>query len=695
MPSSPPAAAYAGTAAPQQPTFLSAPSQSSTTQISTYLTTGFWADVHEQAARFNTKAGGGLNVDISALTAEGQTLARHALDAWSQVTGITFNFSAAPGAPIHLAFDDNQAGAYAYSDKANGVISKSYINVSTTWIANYGTGLASYSLQTYIHEIGHALGLGHAGDYNGSASYPTDAAFADDSWQQSIMSYFSQNENTRSGASFAWVLSPQFADLKAMEMLYGKNSKAFAGNTTFGVGSTAGLLHMAIGDLMEQGTPADPISITIFDRSGTDLMDFSTDSAAQTIDMTPGSASSIYGLTGNLLIEAQTIIENLRAGTGADALRGNLASNMIWAGAGDDTVEGGALHDTIYGEGGDDALLGGVGNDSVLGGAGDDWLSGETGNDKLNGEAGSDTLLGGEGNDLAYGGDDADWLEGGVGNDSLYGDAAVDTLYGGRGNDKAYGGSEADEIYGEAGNDSLYGGDGVDVMEGGEGNDYVYGEAGAETLYGGFGQDRVYGGDDADDLYGGEGNDLVYGDAGADTLRGEAGNDVLYGGSEADALYGDIGNDSCFGGSGDDLLSDDAGNDSLRGEDGNDMLIGGAGRDSLDGGAGDDTLVAGSDTDQLIGGLGADVFILLIGDAGRDMIKDFVSGTDKIGLGDRLMGDGVGMIDGAAFSMQAGELRYTISRSGITVEFDNDGDGRSDLTFVLSAARSVLSSDFL
>jgi hypothetical protein len=32
----------------------------------------------------------------------------------------------------------------------------------------------SYSFQTYVHEIGHALGLGHGGPYNGSASYGLD-----------------------------------------------------------------------------------------------------------------------------------------------------------------------------------------------------------------------------------------------------------------------------------------------------------------------------------------------------------------------------------------------------------------------------------------------------------------------------------------------------------------------------------------
>ena len=46
---------------------------------------------------------------------------------------------------------------------ANGIISSAHVNVSTQWLTNYGTTHDTYSFQTYIHEIGHVLGLGHAG----------------------------------------------------------------------------------------------------------------------------------------------------------------------------------------------------------------------------------------------------------------------------------------------------------------------------------------------------------------------------------------------------------------------------------------------------------------------------------------------------------------------------------------------------
>lgn len=686
---------YSGTGAPTQASFAPLVSTATVSGIATQLAVNYWTSNGEAPARFDTRPGKVLNVDLSGLGASGKALALLALDSWSQVTGILFNTAPPVGSFIHISFTENEEGAFSTSAKSGSLITSSRVNVSTDWVATYGTDAASYSLQTYIHEIGHALGLGHAGNYNGDSSYPDGALFAADSWQMSIMSYFSQSENTTTGADFAWVLSPQLADIRAMEMLYGVNSKAGYGSTVYGVGSTAGQVNRLIGQMMATGVLAEPVAFTIVDHNGTDLIDLSTDMAAQVINLMGGAISSVYGLAGNMLIEAATVIENLRAGHGSDAIRGNAAANQIWASDGADTVEGGDGADSIYGGAGADALLGGLGSDSLDAGVGADWLSGEDGDDRLYGGGDEDTLLGGLGNDAMYGGDGLDRLEGGDGNDLVVGDGGTDQLYGGAGADKLYGGTGDDSLWGDAGNDTLYGGDGVDALDGGEGNDAVYGDAGAETLFGGAGDDKLYGGADADDLYGGMGNELLDGGDGADILRGEAGNDSLTGGTGADTLLGDIGSDLLSGGTGNDTLYGGAGDDNLRGESDADLLDGGAGNDALDGGAGNDTLIGGSGTDVLTGGLGADVFVFAAGDTGLDTAKDFSSGTDKIALGDAHLSQMYGLIGGGAFGHHAGEVRFTVSRSGIAVEVDFDGDGTADLGFTLSKAAILLASDFL
>lgn len=299
-------------------------------QIALYLTNGYWTDTGRSQRSFNVGGDNAIDVNITALTADGQFLATNALLAWTNVTGITFNFVTSGG---EIVFDDNQSGASNSSTTSGNTILESRVNVSTSWLTNSGTTIDSYSFQTYIHEIGHALGLGHGGNYNSSATYGLDTHYANDSWQATVMSYFDQTENTSITATRAYIVTPMIADIIAIQNLYGTPTTIRTGNTTYGENSNAGGY---LDTLLSASTNA--IALTIHDNGGFDTLDFGTQTAAQLIDLRAESISNVGGLIGNLSIARGTIIENAIGGSGNDTIHGNSTHNLIYGNGGTDTA---------------------------------------------------------------------------------------------------------------------------------------------------------------------------------------------------------------------------------------------------------------------------------------------------------------------------------------------------------------------
>ena len=167
-----------------------------------------------------------------------------------------------------------------------------------------------------------ALGLGHAGGYNGNAAYVTSTSdpdygansniYLNDSWQTTMMSYFSQTENTTGTASYAHLISPMAADWIALDALYPLRT-AFAGNTTWGFHTN--ITTTVFADLR---TYAASSAFTVVDRGGIDTVDFSGFAVHQTIRLTQETYSDIGGLTGNMSIARGTVIENAIGGHGND-----------------------------------------------------------------------------------------------------------------------------------------------------------------------------------------------------------------------------------------------------------------------------------------------------------------------------------------------------------------------------------------
>ncbi len=144
-------------------------------------------------------------------------------------------------------------------------------------------------------------------------------------------------------------------------------------------------------------------------------------------------------------------------------------------------------------------------------------------------------------------------------------------------------------ITGTAGRDVLIGTPGDDVICGLEGGDIIIGLAGDDLLLGDEGGDLIIGGRGNDEIRGGSGPDLLLGNAGDDKMFGDDGRDFAIGGR---------GNDEIHGGSGPDFLLGNAGDDQIFGDDGRDFLIGGPGTDELIGGQGNDRLI-GSKADHV------------------------------------------------------------------------------------------------
>jgi serralysin len=455
--------------------------EASLDELADYLTDGFWEELGGSRAAFDTSSSNVLTVNMTGLDATGKLFAKAALEAWEMVADI--EFSIVSSASVDITFSDSdQSGAYSTSLLSGGYLSSSTVNIPTWWIekpyVDVEGNLDDYAFQTYIHELGHALGLGHQGQYNGGAIYGVSNNFTNDSWMYSVMSYFNQDDNTDVDGSFAYVMSAMMADVVAMQDLYGAAGAGSAtwGNTTWGNGSDLGNY---MDDIFEGSSNADvgdnTITYTIYDAGGTDIVRLNNYSSNIDFDMRDEGSSSIGEMENIIHIARETIIENLQTGSGNDTVTGNDTGNWIRTGGGNDTVEGKGGQDTISGGNGKDTLAGGGGKDTLSGGGGEDTLSGGNGNDTLSGDGGKDTLSGGGGEDTLSGGGGKDTLSGGGGKDTLTGGAGSDTLTGGNGNDTLSGGNGNDTITFSAGNDTAWGGSDADTFIFGknDGNDTI------------------------------------------------------------------------------------------------------------------------------------------------------------------------------------------------------------------------------
>ena len=291
--------------------------------------------------------------EFQPLSAAQREAVRAAFAIWGELINVTFVEGSPATADINLgnlAPNEDYYSAYATLPERSREAGDIWFNVHAA--SNQEIGLGQAGFRTILHEMGHALGLSHPGNYNAAPgvdlTYANNAEYYQDSYQYTIMSYFASSNTGAVRTGFA--ATPLAHDIAAIQSIYGANMTTRTGDTIYGFNSNAGR------PAFDFTLNTDPV-VAIWDAGGRDTLDFSGWSSNSRIDLATGASSDGGGQTFNVQIAFGAWIENATGGGGDDVLSGNTVNNVLRGGGGNDRLTGGGGSDTEEGGAGADIFV--------------------------------------------------------------------------------------------------------------------------------------------------------------------------------------------------------------------------------------------------------------------------------------------------------------------------------------------------